>query len=68
MFGWVILLGVCALIAGILGFVALVGVLAFIARIVFLMALALLVISLVSGWMQKRGARETALWRSAEQE
>ena len=61
MFGWVILLGVCALIAGILGFVALVGVLAFIARIVFL-------ISLVSCWMQKRGARETAPWRSVEQE
>lgn len=52
MLGWVILFGACALLAGVLGFIALAGVLAFVAQIFFLLFLALLVMGLVSGWLQ----------------
>lgn len=51
LFGWVIVLGVCALIAGVLGFFALAGFIAFFAQIFFLLFLALMVMTLVSRWM-----------------
>ena len=67
MLGWMILLGAGAVAAGLLGFIVLAGVLAFIARLFLLILLALLVISLVSRWMQQ-GERAPAPWRDLEQE
>lgn len=68
MLGWMILLGVGAIGAGLLGFVVLAGVLAFVLRLFFLILLALLVISVVSRWMERGGAPSSAWWRDLEQE
>jgi len=68
MLGWMILLGVGAIGAGLLGFVVLAGVLAFVLRLFFLILLALLVISVVSRWMERGVAPPSAWWRDLEQE
>ncbi|HRK65130.1 MAG TPA: hypothetical protein PLN53_12110 [Terricaulis sp.] len=54
-FGWLVILALCALIAATLGFVALAGMMAFVAKLVFLLALALMVISLVSHFIPHDG-------------
>lgn len=51
--GWLIAMGVIALVAGLLGFVALAGMFAFLARLIFLIVLALLVIGAVCALMQR---------------
>ncbi|HRE42934.1 MAG TPA: hypothetical protein PKY87_03065 [Terricaulis sp.] len=56
MLGWLVAMGLVAILAGLLGFIILAGVLAFVARILFLVVLALLVIGAVSALMQ-RGRR-----------
>ena len=48
MLRWTLVLGLCALMAGLLGFIVLAGVLAFAARVLLLLLLALLVMALVS--------------------
>lgn len=58
-FGWVIMLGVCAVIAFVLGFFALAGILAFFAQLFFLMFLALLVMGLVSRWLARESTPES---------
>jgi uncharacterized membrane protein YtjA (UPF0391 family) len=65
MLGWVITLGLSALIAGVLGFVALAGVFAFVAKLLFLILLALLAMSIVSWLMQGQSVHGGA--RRAEQ-
>jgi uncharacterized membrane protein YtjA (UPF0391 family) len=58
MWGWVLALGLFALVAGVLGFVALGGVFAFIAKIILLLILALIVIGVISETMNDEPGRE----------
>jgi uncharacterized membrane protein YtjA (UPF0391 family) len=57
MLGWILALGLCALVAGYLGFVALGGAFAFIAKLILLATLALLVIGVISTTMDNENGR-----------